>query len=157
MTTLTQQLAKHLRDIHFGGNWTCTNMRDTLKDITWQQALTKVYDMNTIATLTCHTTYYVRVLLDVLEGRPLVAKDEYSFDVPPISSAHDWEQLLEFAWQRAEQAAQLLEKLPDSVLLKPFTDEKYGNYYRNIQGNIEHMHYHLGQIVIIKKLLMKYP
>jgi hypothetical protein len=29
--------------------------------------------------------------------------------------------------------------------------EKYGNYYRNIHGIIEHIHYHLGQIVLIEK------
>jgi hypothetical protein len=32
---------------------------------------------------------------------------------------------------------------------------KYGNYYRNLHGIIEHTHYHLGQIVLIKKLLKR--
>ena len=31
--------------------------------------------------------------------------------------------------------------------------EKYGNYFRNLTGIIEHLHYHLGQIVLIKKLI----
>ena len=31
--------------------------------------------------------------------------------------------------------------------------EKYGTYYRNFHGLIEHAHYHLGQIVLIKKLV----
>jgi len=33
-------------------------------------------------------------------------------------------------------------------------EEKYGNYYRNFHGIIEHCHYHLGQIVLIKKMLL---
>ncbi|MGN6163930.1 MAG: hypothetical protein ACTHOF_05245 [Flavisolibacter sp.] len=43
--------------------------------------------------------------------------------------------------------------MADSKLDEIFVDEKYGTYYRNLQGIIEHTHYHLGQIVLIKKLL----
>lgn len=154
---LAKQLAKHLRDIHFGGNWTVSCIQEHLKDVTWEEANTKVFGLNTIATLTVHTTYYVRALLDVLEGKPLNAKDADSFILPPIQSQQEWDQLLQQAWDRAEAAAKLIEQLPDSRLLEPFTAEKYGTYYRNIQGNIEHMHYHLGQIVLIKKLLKQHP
>jgi len=45
--------------------------------------------------------------------------------------------------------------LPESKLSETFLDEKYGNYYRNIHGIIEHTHYHLAQIVLIKKLLLQ--
>ena len=41
------------------------------------------------------------------------------------------------------------------VLWETFADEKYGHYYRNLHGIIEHTHYHLGQIVLIKKLLQQ--
>lgn len=56
-------------------------------------------------------------------------------------------------WSEAELFANLIELLPEATLWEPFTDEKYGTYYRNIQGIIEHTHYHLGQIVVIKKML----
>lgn len=151
--TLTQQLAKHLRDVHFGGNWTCSNLKDVLKDVTWQQAATPVHSFNTIATLTWHVSYYVTAQLEVLQGKPLNAKDELSFTHPPVNSQADWEQILETIWNNAEKLARLIEQLPDEMLQDSFTDEKYGTYFRNLQGNIEHMHYHLGQIVIIKKLL----
>lgn len=151
--TVTQQLAKHLRDVHFGGNWTCSNLKDVLKDITWQQATTSVHSFNTIATLTCHVSYYVTAQLEVLQGKPLHAKDELSFTHPPIHSQEDWERIQETIWSNAEKLARLIEQLPDVMLQDSFTDEKYGTYFRNLQGNIEHMHYHLGQIVIIKKLL----
>ena len=38
------------------------------------------------------------------------------------------------------------------VRAKEFFHEKYGNYYRNLHGVIEHAHYHLGQIALIKKM-----
>jgi hypothetical protein len=89
----------------------------------------------------------------VLQGQPLDAHDKYSFDAPPISSQDDWNFLLQTVWTDAEHFATLVEQLPESLLGETFIDEKYGNYYRNIQGIVEHNHYHLGQIVLIKKLL----
>ena len=34
---LTAQIAKHFNDVHFGGNWTSVNLKETLADVTWQQ------------------------------------------------------------------------------------------------------------------------
>lgn len=56
-------------------------------------------------------------------------------------------------WTEAEIFANTIEQLPESKLWEDFSDKKYGNYYRNLHGIIEHTHYHLGQIVLIKKLL----
>ncbi|MFI5204528.1 MAG: DUF1572 domain-containing protein [Flavobacteriales bacterium] len=150
---LPAQIAKHVREIHVGGNWTCSNLKDTLANVTWQQATTKVYSFNTIATLTYHASYFVDAALSVLRGRPLDAKDKYSFDHPPIQSQEDWEKLVDKVLTDGENFARLVEQLPESKLWEDFTDKKYCTYYRNIHGIIEHMHYHLGQIALIKKLL----
>lgn len=149
----TKQIAKHFRELHFGGNWTTSNLKDNLKDVTWQQATTQVYGLNSIATLVYHTNYYVSAVIKVLQGEPLSAKDEYSFSHPPIQSQEDWDKLLTRVWAEAELFANLVEALPDDILGENFTDEKYGIYYRNLHGIIEHTHYHLGQIVVIKKIL----
>jgi hypothetical protein len=151
--SITKLIAKHFREVHFGGNWTASNLKDHLKDVTWQEATTKVHSFNTIATLVFHTNYYVEAVLKVLHGEALNAKDEYSFDHPPINSEKDWQNLVDKTFREAEQFATMIEQLPDHVLPENFTEEKYGNYYRNLHGIIEHMHYHLGQIVLIKKLL----
>jgi hypothetical protein len=153
--TLTDQIAKQFRDVHFGGNWTSVNLKDTLADVTSQQATTKVYSFNTIAILVYHMNYYVSVVLKVLHGEPLDAHDKYSFDLPPILSQQDWQKLLDKTWTDAENFAALIEQLPESKLWDDFSDNKYGNYYRNIHGIIEHIHYHLGQIVLIKKMLLQ--
>lgn len=151
----TAQIAKHMNDVFFGGNWTTSNLKDNLKDVSWQQATTKVYTFNTIATLVYHISYYVEAVTKVLEGEPLNAKDEFSFSHPPIQSQEDWEQLLNKIWKDVERFVKLIEKLPDSILGENFTDKKYGTYFRNLNGIIEHTHYHLGQIVIIKKILLQ--
>lgn len=153
--SITNQIAKHIRDIYFGGNWTFSNLKENLADVTWKEAITRVDNCNTIAALVFHINYFVRAVLQVLHGNPLTANDRYSFDVPLISSEDDWQKLLEQTWNEAEQFASLVEQLPDSILYETFSDEKYGNYYRNFHGIIEHSHYHLGQIVILKKVLRK--
>jgi len=153
--SLTAQIAKHFREIHFGGNWTTSNLKDNLSDVTWQQATTKVDSLNTIAALTYHINYYVSAVLKVLQGEILEAHDKFSFDVPVIQSQQDWEKLLNKVWADAENFANLVEQLPDEKLNEYLADEKYGNYFRNLHGIIEHSHYHLGQIVIIKKMILK--
>ena len=153
--TIPQQIAKHLREVHFGGNWTTSNLKEHLKNVTWQQATTKVYSFNTIATLVYHIHYYVLVQLKVLEGGPLEGSDKLSFELPPITNHQEWEQFLDKVWADAETLASLIEKLSEHKLLESFTDEKYGNYYRNLHGIIEHSHYHLGQIVILKKIIVE--
>ena len=147
------QIAKHFRDVHFGGNWTSVNLKESLHDVTWTEATARLYSFNTIAALVYHINYYVKAVLKVLEGEPLDAHDKFSFDVPAINSAEDWEQLRNTLWTDAENFAALIEQLPDAKLHDVFVEEKYGTYYRNLHGIIEHTHYHLGQIVLLKKLL----
>ena len=150
---LPAQMAKHFREVYFGGNWTSVSLKDNLADVNWQQATTQVYSFNTIAALVFHINYFVAAVLKVLQGEPLNANDKYSFDLPPIRSQEDWEKLLDKFFADAEQLASLVEQLPESKVWETFADEKYGNYYYNIHGIIEHNHYHLGQIVLIKKML----
>lgn len=152
---VSQQIAKLLRDVYFGGNWTAVNYKDTLKDVTWQQAATKVYSFNTIITLMYHTSYYIDIVTAVLQGAPLNGKDEDSFKHPPLESKQDWNNLLEHIWTKAEDFATLVEQLPEEKLKEIFIKDKYGTYYRNLHGIIEHLHYHLGQIVLIKKIIQQ--
>ena len=150
---LTAQIANHIREVHFGDNWTSSNLKEHLADVTWQQATSAVDSCNTIAALVYHMNYYVAAGLLVLQGKPLNASDKFNFDLPPIRSGKDWEALLNKTWTDAEAFAGLVEKLPEERLWEDFYEKKQGIYYRNIHGIIEHIHYHLGQIVILKKIL----
>ncbi|CAL1517410.1 DUF1572 domain-containing protein [Chitinophaga sp. MM2321] len=151
--TSTKQISKHFRDVYFGGNWTSVNLKDTLADVNWEQATTKVHHLNTIAVLVFHINYYVSAILKVLQGKPLQASDKFSFDLHPITAEDAWQELVTKTFTEAEQLALLMENLDEAILFHDFADPKYGNYYRNLLGVIEHTHYHLGQIVLIKKII----
>ena len=150
--SIPQLLAKHLREVHFGGNWSTSCLRDQLQGLTLQQAMRQPFDTHSIATLTVHATYYVRVLGEVLKSGQLQAKDELSFMLPDLHTEAQWQQLQNDLWARAEETAALLEALAPEQLTRPFTDEKYGLWHRNILGIIEHLHYHLGQIALLRKI-----
>lgn len=150
---ITALIASHFRAVHFGGNWTSVNIKKVLEDVTREEAITQVYDFNTIAILVFHINYYVSGVMQVLKGGTLDIKDKYSFECPPIKNQEDWQHLVDKTLTEAEEFAKHIEVLPESALWEDFTDPKYGNYYKNLHGIIEHTHYHLGQIVLIKKIL----
>ncbi len=151
----TTQIANRFREVILNGLWIAnTNFKAQLSDISWEQATQKIGNLNTIAALTFHIHYYIAGVLNVLKGGTLDIRDKYSFDLPPIESQEDWEKLLHNMWNDAEQFADLIEEMPDEKLSEDFVDRKYGTYQRNIDGMIEHSYYHLGQISLIKKMLL---
>jgi hypothetical protein len=47
-----------------------------------------------------------------------------------------------------------VKNLNDEILDSSFVDEKYGTYQRNLEAIIEHTYYHLGQISLIRKMIL---
>jgi len=150
---ITKHIAKHVREVYNGGNWTTSSLKEHLADLSWEEATRKIYDCNSIAALAYHINYYVVGVTAVLEGGPLIIKDKFSFDHPEINSDEDWQNFQTSLWQDIEKFALLVAQLSEGSLLEDFADAKYGNYFRNLHGIIEHTHYHLGQIVILKKII----
>ena len=152
---LSTQIAKHFKDVYAGGNYAGVNLKSALADVDFKISTTKVGSLNTILALVYHVNYYVVAVSKVLQGEPLNASDKLSFDHPQIQSEEEWQKFLQQFWSDGENFASLIEQLPGEKFSEPFLDGKYGTYYRNIAGVIEHTHYHLGQIVLIKKLLLQ--
>lgn len=148
-------LASRLREVLLNGHWIAnTNYKEQLQQVTWQQATEKVGDLNTIAALTFHINYYLKGLLDAFEKGKLEISDKYSFDLPPIHSEADWNVLVTDFLNNAEKFALKVEQMENPIFDQPFIDKKYGTYLRNIEGVIEHSYYHLGQISLIRKMIM---
>jgi len=138
------------------GRWIAnTNYNEQLKTVTWEQAIQKVGTLNTIAALTYHVNYYLAGILNVFESGELEIRDKYSFDLPPIESEVEWNNLIDNFIINSERFVNAVASLPDGKLDEPFADEKYGTYLRNIEGVIEHSYYHLGQISLLKKMILE--
>jgi uncharacterized damage-inducible protein DinB len=147
-------LANRFLEVILNGKWVAnTNFKDQLDTLPFEKAETRVGTLNTIAILAQHIHYYIKGVKRVLEGGTLDIRDAYSFDFPPMETQQQWEAFLNRFWNDAEAFVLLVKQLPESQLDEPFVTVKYGTYQRNIDGMIEHCYYHLGQIVLINKLL----
>jgi len=150
------QIANRFREVILNGTWIAnTNFKDQLADSDLQIATKKVDSLNTIADLAQHIHYYISGILNVFNGGTLDIKDQFSFDFPAIESQEQWNLFLNRFWNDTEEFARKLEAISDEKLNSVFVDEKYGSYRRNIEAMIEHSYYHLGQIVLIKKMLLQ--
>lgn len=149
-------IANRFREVILNGTWIAnTNFKHQLSDTHWEMATSKIHDLNTIAILAQHIHYYINGINNVFKGGTLDIKDQYSFDFPPIDSQDKWDHFLTQLWTDAETFATLIEQMPEEKLLEGFVEEKYGTYLRNIDAMIEHAYYHLGQIVLIKKMILE--
>lgn len=150
----SEMLAIRLREVLLEGVWIAnTNYKAQITSVTWVEATTKYNHLNSIADLTFHINYYLQGILDAFSTGKLEIQDKYSFDTPPISSAEEWDNLVQRFLKNAKTFVASIGILEDEALQKPFFDERYGTLERNIEGVIEHSYYHLGQISLIKKLI----
>ncbi|PIF00241.1 MAG: DUF1572 domain-containing protein [Maribacter sp.] len=154
--TKSEQLASRLREVILDGTWIAnTNFKDQLENLDWKIATEKVQPLNTISVLAQHIHYYIDGTRNALTNGKLEISDKYSFDLPLIGSQTEWEGFQKKFWDDTEKLAGMIEKMSEEQLNEKFVDEKYGSHSRNIDGMIEHSYYHLGQIVLIKKIVDK--
>jgi len=152
--TKSEQLANRLREIILNGTWIAnTNFKGQIENLDWKIATKKIESLNTISILAQHIHYYIDGIKNAFNNGKLEIRDRYSFDFLPIESQIEWETFQNKFWDDTEKLAELIEKIPEEQLNENFVDEKYGSYLRNIDGMIEHSYYHLGQIVLIKKII----
>ena len=108
--------------------------RITLKDITAEQAYRKINpNLNTIWEIVNHLIQWRKNILRRVQGETIITPD-HNYFVPVIDPS-------EVAWAQSLQ-----------TLAKSHPNNNH-TYYEHIHGIIQHDVYHLGQIVILKKLL----
>ena len=147
-------LANRLRELFIDGDWVAnTNYKRIISDITKEEACKQIGSLNTIALLCFHVNYYVEGLLQVFNGGDLTIRDKYSFDMPAISTEKEWEDLREGFLRNATAFSDAVAAMSEEQIDGPFVVEKYGTYWRNIEGMIEHAYYHMGQLSLLKKLI----
>lgn len=146
-------LANRFREVILNGKWIAnTNFKDQLDQTALAQATQLIGPHNSIALLTFHINYYVAGILNVFEGGELEIRDKFSFDMPPLETEGDWEQMKTTLYTNAEKFAAHVERLSPEQLDAVFVKEAYGTFRRNIEAMIEHSYYHLGQVSLLRKL-----
>jgi uncharacterized damage-inducible protein DinB len=147
-------LANRIREVILNGKWIAnTNLREQITGLSLEIAQKKVGSHNSIAALSFHTHYYLSGVLRALETGVLDIKDQYSFDMPDLIDERAWVEMQQKIWDDAEKFASFVQNMTPEQLNADFVNPKYGSVERNINAIIEHSYYHLGQIVLIRKLI----
>lgn len=150
----SDSLATRIREVILSGKWIAnTNLKEQLSGLSLELALKKTGNHNSIAALSYHIHYYLSGVLRAIETGVLDIRDQYSFDMPALSSDKAWLELQQKIWADAEKFADVVGKLTNDQLHADFVNPKYGTVERNINAIIEHSFYHLGQIVLIRNLI----
>lgn len=150
---LTEAIAQHVLDVHEGNNWTEVALVPTLQDVTWREAMTlTAASPNTIASLVHHLTFWNRVMVRRAQGLGTEVGPANGFDGPAITTEAEWQALLADCRQSAQELAAAIRSFDEAKLPAPILPA-YSSAYKNLQGTVEHLHYHLGQLVLLKNLV----
>ncbi len=153
---MKKELVNRLREVLLDGKWIAnTNVKQEITSCSWETAVAKIGGLNSIASLTFHLHYYLMGVLKVFQGGELEISDQYSFDMKEISCEDQWQELVNDFLVNAALYIRCVEEMEDDMLTQTFVKEEYGTYQRNIEAQIEHSYYHLGQMVLIKKWLQQ--
>lgn len=150
---LTELLSRNLLQVYVGTNWTERNLKDVLEKITYAESNHEFSFSASIKTLAFHLHYFAKVTLEALKTGKLIAHDRDSWKAEHIDSEEKWNALIQELIQIGKDFSHHIKGMTDEEMLDFLDDPKYGSTYDNVQGIIEHHHYHLGQISLLKNMI----
>ncbi len=126
------------------------NIVNTLADVSYEEAavITPI-SPNSISMLLHHISFWNRVVALRAKGIKPVINDANGFDAPQLLSERDWEELKKDNILSSQELAVAIKDFDEAILDEPILP-KHSSAYSNFQGQVEHVHYHLGQIVMLK-------
>lgn len=141
------------QSIYNGNPWLEVTLTHTLENVNAEQAYRKINpNLNTIWEIVNHLIQWRRNILSRMQGEIVITPD-HNYFVPVLDpSEAAWEQSLQNLAKTQEAWNAFFEDFDDADLAKIYVNNGH-TYYEHIHGIIQHDVYHLGQIVILKKLL----
>ena len=149
----SKRISNLYQSIYNGNRWLEVNLDNTLKNVTAEQAYRKINpNLNTIWEIVNHLIQWRRNILERMQGEVIITPD-HNYFVPVLDpSEAAWEQSLQTLAKSQDSWNAFFENFNDEDLSKIYVNNGH-TYYEHIHGIIQHDVYHLGQIVILKKLL----
>ena len=136
-----------------GNNWTGINATQALQNISAQKAVKRINENHlNIAELTTHLTCWNKVITKRLDAENYQPTNEEDFPEINELSKEEWNTLKEKFFQSFEILINKLQEKEGNDVNAPIF-EGASSAYRNLHGQISHLHYHLGQIVLLKKIV----
>lgn len=149
----TKRISNLYQSLYNGNPWLEVTLQKTLQDVSASEAYRKINpNLNTIWEIVNHLIQWRRNILLRVQGETVKTPD-HNYFVPVLDSSEAaWEQSLQTLAKSQETWNAFFEDFDDEDLAKVYINNGH-TYYEHIHGIIQHDVYHLGQIVILKKLI----
>jgi|SRR4030095_983483 len=144
---------KKLSGDHFNGTpWLDVTILGTLKGITAEQAAEKFGGLNSIWQIVNHMRLWREALLARLMDNPVKQPDDNFISELTNTSAKAWAETIKDFERSQENIISFLESSKDNMLEKVSPASGY-SYFELAMSIMLHDTYHLGQIVLLTKLI----
>lgn len=150
--TQIQRLQKLFEDHYDGNPWLDVTILESIQDISAKEAATKIKDLNSIWQILQHMLEWRITNMKRVKGEITASPgNNFIYEISDQS---------ESAWKKLQSDFAISQK-EWLLFIKDFDVRKFDlvyeanqhTYYEHIQGILQHDAYHLGQIVLIKKIL----
>lgn len=151
MNSQVTRIEKLYTDLHHGDSWIGTNFKDALHGITATIAAAKPFEnCNSIWQLVSHVIYWRTKVTNRIHGNnnppPFI-----DFRLPEEMDEDNWKRTIHDFESAYHQLRNAIHTFKDEHLDKPSPKEGQ-TYYQLMIGCLEHDAYHLGQIILLKKV-----
>ena len=146
-----KRLKKIINDGYDGNPWLDVTVTDTLNDVSAERALKKIGDHNSIWEIVNHMIEWREVLWKKVNGEKVFVTNTNFIEEISDSSEKQWKQTLKRVEKSQKNILSFLTKLKDLDYDKTYPNGHTS--YEHLLAIIQHDAYHLGQIVLLKKLI----
>jgi uncharacterized damage-inducible protein DinB len=149
-----QRILKTLSDLYDGSPWTDLSILGVVGDLTAEQASAKpIAQMHSVWEYLNHIIYWRMMLARIMSGQAGRQEgDVADFEQIGDTSEAAWRETLSRLERCQETFMGVVSKVCDGKL--DALDQSFrATYYELIQGTVQHDAYHLGQAMIVKKIV----
>ncbi|MBE2228795.1 MAG: DinB family protein [Ignavibacteria bacterium] len=150
--TNIQHINKLLKDHYNGVPWIDITIAGTLKTLTAKKAAMKVDGLNSVWQIVNHMISWRNALIARVKDKPVPHPDNNFISEVKDTTAKAWKDTLKKFEKSQKDILAFLGKQKDIHLEKISPASGY-SYYELVMAIIIHDSYHLGQIVLIKKMI----
>ncbi len=145
------RIVKLFTDMHHGDCWVGVNFKTALQGLNAETAgKVNIENSNSIWMLIGHVIYWRTAVVNRLNGT-LDAPTFHDFALPEAFTDENWKQLLKDFESTYHLLTNAIKHFNEKKLYDP-SPVKEQTYYDLMMGCLQHDAYHLGQLMLLKKI-----
>ncbi len=149
----TQRISSLYQKLYNGSPWIDITITAVLENITAEQAARKALpNANTIWEIINHIIAWRENVLQRVQGKVITTPENNYFEPVADTSAEAWKNTLDKLETSHTTWLKFLNHFNESSFETIYPNNEM-SYYENIHGILQHDCYHLGQIVILAKMV----